>query len=338
MLTPSALFWTQVSAAVGWLLVALMVRSLWKIAHDTSARRTWSVTQGMITASKAGASPTHPTRGDVADTGIIVRYRYRVGDKDYEGDGTRIGGKSRAMGLLAKALLKKFPEGRPVDVFYDPQEPARSALERKGKGSATPVIVFLVVFAAITAVLTAHAIAGKMLVMSNGLPYFALLLPTAALLVSAGAIAAYTAERIRRRAAASWPTTAGKIVSARVVEEREERDSDERRDGEGDADIFYRPDIRFSYRIGGNDYTTDTWKPGASVGYGDPAPAEATVARYKPGQTVTVHYDPTHPDTAVLEPANAQGAGVVLTAGIVFGLAGVLFMWVMTHGHWVQGG
>ena len=66
-----------------------------------------------------------------------MRYHYRVGGKDYEGDGFKIGGKSRAGGLVAKALIKKYPECRDVDVYYDPADPARSSLEEKGSVTVT---------------------------------------------------------------------------------------------------------------------------------------------------------------------------------------------------------
>lgn len=337
MLSPTALLWTQIIAAVGWLIVACQLYGLWKIIRDKSATRVWSVTQGKITVSKAGASPTHPTHGDVADIGVVIRYHYRVGEKDYEGNGARIGGKSRTMGLLAKALLKQYPEGRDIDVYYDPTNPADSSLEEKGRNSVTTLVVFFVVFASITGILTAHAIAGKMIMMSNGLPFFTLILPTAALLVGAGAIAAYVVERRKRRAAASWPSTEGKIVVSKVVEEQEHEDHEDS-DGrtEERIDTFYRPEIRFAYRVGAADYSSETWKPGAIVSHGTPGPAEKVVARYTAGQKVAVYYDPKRPDMGVLEPNNREGAGVVLVVGIAFGLVGTLFMWLMTHGQWVN--
>jgi len=337
MLSTTALLWTAVIAAFGWFIVLCQLYGLWKMIGDKSASRTWSVVEGKITVSKAGVSPTHPNFHDAADTGAVIRYRYRVGDKDYEGDGAKVGGKSRTMGLLAKALLKQYPEGRVVDVYYDPANPARSSLEQQGKGNLTTLIVFLVVFASISTVLTAHAIAGKMLMMPNGLPYFALLLPVGALLVAVFAAVAFVVQVRERRQAASWPTTQGKITSSRVVEDKEEVES-EGSNGrkEWTTEITYRPEIRFAYRVGENDYATDTWKPGAIVGYGSPKRAEAAVARYTPGQSVAVHYNPARPDTAVLEPANLEGSGVILVVGVVFGLAGTLFMWLFTHGQWVN--
>jgi hypothetical protein len=333
MLSSTALIWTAIAAAVCWFIAINQIYALWKMIGDKSSQRHWSVTRGKITISKLGVSATHPSGRDPADAGAMMRYHYRVGAKDYEGDGFQIGGKSRTMGLIAKALVKKYPAGKPVDVYYDPAAPTKSALEQKGKGSAPTTIVFLVVFTAIAGILTAHAIAGKMIMMSNGLPMFALGLPVAALLVAAGSFAAYFIQRRERKASASWPTTQGQIISSRIVEEEERRRDD---DGDERISTIYRPDVRFAYRVDATNYATDTWKPGGTMGSGSPKYAEKVVARYAAGQSVAVHYDPAHPDVAVLEPANRDGAALPLVFGFAFGLAGALFMWLFTHGHWVN--
>jgi len=333
MLSSTALIWTIAIAAVCWLIAIGQLRALYKSVGDGSAQRRWSVAQGKITISKLGTSPTHPSGLDPAEAGAMMRYHYRVGAKDYEGDGFKIGGKTRAGGLIAKALIKKYPEGRTVDVYYDPADPARSALEQKGSTTAPATIVFLVVFAAIAGILTAHAIAGKMIMMSNGLPMFALGLPSAALLVAVGAAIVYFIQRRDFKASASWPAIPGQIVSSKIIEETERSRDDDGRERE---DTTYRPDIRFAYRAGNNDYTTDTWKLGGIVGSGSPKYAEGIVGRYATGQSVTVYYDPARPDVAVLEPANRDGAFMPLIFAAAFGFAGVLFMWLFTHGHWVN--
>jgi len=333
MLSSSALIWTTIAAAFCWFIAANQIYALWKMVGDKSSTRHWSVTRGKITISRVGVSATHPSGRDPADAGAVMRYHYRVGAKDYEGDGLRTGAKSRTMGLLAKALIKKYPEGRKIDIYYDPADPAKSALEKKGKGNPAVTIVFLVVFGAIAGILTAHAIAGKMIMMSNGLPVFALGLPSAALLIAVGSFAAYFLQRRERKASAAWPTTQGQIVSSRTIEEEERRRDD---DGRERIDRTYRPEIRFAYRVDDNEYATDTWKPGGVVGSGSPKYAEGIVARYAAGRSVAVYYDPAHPDVAVLEPANRDGAALPLVFGVAFGLAGALFMWLMTQGHWVN--
>ena len=333
MLSTTALIWTIVAAAFCWIIAINQIYALWKSVGDGSARRRWSVAQGKITVSKLGVSPTHPSGLDPAEAGAMMRYHYRVGAKDYEGDGFKIGGKTRAGGLIAKALIKKYPEGRNVDVYYDPADPAHSALEQKGSTTKPTTIVFLVVFTAIAGILTAHAIAGKMIMMSNGLPMAALFLPSAALLVAVGAIVIYFVQRRDFKASASWPAIPGKIVSSTIIEETERERDDDGRERESTT---YRPDVRFAYRVADNDYATDTWKLGGIVGSGSPKYAQGVVGRYPAGQSVTVYYNPASPDVAVLDPANRDGAAMPLIFAAAFGFAGVLFMWLFTHGHWVN--
>lgn len=333
MLSSTALIWTIVIAAVCWLIAIGQLRALYRSVGDSSAQRRWSVTQGKITASRVGAAPTHPSGLDPAEAGAVMRYRYRVGGKDYEGDGFQIGGKIRAGGLIAKALVKKYPEGRDVDVYYDPADPARSALDRKDSVTRPTIVVFVILFTAIAGMLTAHAIAGKMIIMPNGLPMFVLGLPSAALLVAAGAFVAYFNQRRDFKASASWPSIPGKIVSSNIIEDIERSRDDDGRETESTT---YRPDIRFAYHVGDAYYTADTWKVGGIVGSSSPKYAQGVVARYPAGRGVKVYYNPASPDVAVLDPANRDGAALPLIFGLAFGLAGVLFMWLFTHFHWIN--
>lgn len=333
MLSLTALIWTIVIAAVCWLIAIGQLRALYRSVGDSSAQRRWSIAQGKITASRLGVASTHPSGLDLAEAGPVMRYRYRVGGKDYEGDGFQIGGKIRAGGLIAKALIKKYPEGRDVDVYYDPTDPARSALDKKDSATRPTIVVFVILFTAIAGILTAHAIAGKMIMMPNGLPMFVLGLPSAALLVAAGSFVAYLNQRRDFKASASWPAIPGKIVSSDIIEDIE-RSRDE--DGRETESTTYRPDIRFAYHVGDAYYTADTWKVGGIVGSGSPKYAQGVVARYPAGRGVKVYYNPASPDVAVLDPANRDGAALPLIFGLAFGLAGVLFMWLFTHGHWVN--
>ena len=122
--------------------------------------------------------------------------------------------------------MKKFPEGRNVYVYYDPADPAHSALEQKGSTTKPTTIVFLVVFTrdrrhphrACHCREDDHDVERT----SDG---GTLLLPSAALLVAVGAIVIYFVQRRDFKASASWPAIPGKIVSSKIIEETErERD------------------------------------------------------------------------------------------------------------------
>jgi hypothetical protein len=103
------LIWTIVVAVVCWFIAINQIYALWKSVRDGSSRRRWSVAQRKITTSGLGVSPTHPSGLDPAEAGAMMRYHDRVGGKDYEGDGFRIGHKSRAVGLIVKATDQEIP-------------------------------------------------------------------------------------------------------------------------------------------------------------------------------------------------------------------------------------
>lgn len=332
MLSSSGLFWTQIAAAVAWFFVVNLVYGLWKLRQQTAASRGWATVKGKIVASDTKVPATHDD-DDQADVSVAVRYHYRVGATDYENDRVKFGGRKRLTRMAAAELTAKYPLGRSVTVHFDPAHPAKSALELKATDGFVGLAVFLIVFGAIAGVLTAHAIAGKMLMMSNGLPYFALGLPIASLLVAAGSVFMYFKLRREREASAKWPTTQGAIVLAQVVsEESREEDSD----GDTRYVTRYRPEVSFAYRVEGQDYSTNTWKTGMTALYSDTAEAERVTAKYPKGRAVTVHYNPDEPNIAVLEPQNRDGAAVPLVFGAAFGIVGGLMMWLMVYGEWVN--
>jgi hypothetical protein len=135
-------------------------------------------------------------------------------------------------------------------------------LEQKGSDTKPTTVVFLVVFVGIAGILTAHAIAGKMIMMSNGLPMAAPFLPAAALLAAFGAVVMDFIQRRDFKASASWPTIPGQIVRCKIIEETERRRDDD--DGRERISTTYRPDIRFVYRVGDADYTTNSRSSGVS--------------------------------------------------------------------------
>ncbi len=79
-----------------------------------------------------------------------VVYSYKVDGNDFKSDKVVEGWKSSAsFGFLAKRAASKYPEGQPVEVFYDPANPSRALLDRRLKGGGfTYVIAFTFLAAA----------------------------------------------------------------------------------------------------------------------------------------------------------------------------------------------
>ncbi len=92
----------------------------------------------------------------------------------------------------------------------------------------------------------------------------------------------------------AWTQTTGTIISA-SVEQFSELDSDNH------SRTYYFPKIAYAYRIAGRDYDGTNVRLNNSIMANSRAWADATVAKYPPGEMVIVFYDPANASRAVLE-------------------------------------
>lgn len=79
-----------------------------------------------------------------------VVYSYKVNGNDYRSGRIAVRGwkASSSIGALVGGLAKKYPPGKPVEVFYDPANPAEAVLERRVSGGG---FVYLIAFALLAA-------------------------------------------------------------------------------------------------------------------------------------------------------------------------------------------
>lgn len=118
----------------------------------------------------------------------------------------------------------------------------------------------------------------------------------------------------KARAAESWPSASGTIVSAEIVEE-------ESTDREGFTTTWYNPVVVYAYSAGGRTLE------GRRLRFGNPrsasrGKAEAALRPYRAGGTVPVRYNPDDVGECVLE---TRKPGPVYLVMAVFGLAFVGF-------------
>lgn len=112
----------------------------------------------------------------------------------------------------------------------------------------------------------------------------------------------------------SWPSAPGTVTLSRL---------DEQRDGE---ETLYRAKISYRFTVDGRELI------GNRAYFGDSAQttwslfSRNLVARYLPGATVTVYYDPAAPDEAVLEPGISGALVALLLFEILFLAVG---LWVL---------
>jgi uncharacterized protein DUF3592 len=320
MLDAHQLLWTQIGAGVCLLNFSSLLFRLFRLRGETRTAGKWSRVDGIIIASEIDLPPSH-TSDDETDTTPIIRYRYRIGGKDLEGDRVRIGGARMTTRLLAMQQVARYPLGAHVDVYVNPKNPKRALIEPRAQNDIVGTIVFAVIFGVIALVLTAHSIAGRVLYTDNGVPLFAFALPGVAILVAILSVVSFVRTQRLANASKRWPSVSGTITTSSVVEEQIEDDGD--KDRSVLRKIYrYQVDLRYAYRVNARDYVGTSAGFGWTAIYGAREQAETAASRYRPGDNVPVFYDPEHPTTAVLEPDNRQGSFAPLIFSAIFAVGG----------------
>ena len=120
------------------------------------------------------------------------------------------------------------------------------------------------------------------------------------------------------RASQDWLQVEGRVLESWVRRE-------ESNDGEGGVSISYFPEIRYQYKVMGNEYQGENIAFGGKAG-GLRSWANRKVAKYPTGSNVMIYYQPDNPTNAVLERSVSI---VLLVFGIIFVLIGV-FIYVFS--------
>jgi hypothetical protein len=142
------------------------------------------------------------------------------------------------------------------------------------------------------------------------------LFPTIFMLVGAGLIAWAVLQQRKANATKAWPTTTGVILSSQL-------ESHYSRDSDGSSSITYSPEVEYSYTVDGQMRFSRQLAVG-NANY-DHFVASRKLAPYPKGTEVTVHYDPTDPNNAILE-TKAAGGVILLTIGSIFVAFGLVIL------------
>lgn len=120
----------------------------------------------------------------------------------------------------------------------------------------------------------------------------------------------------KARAAESWPTAPGRVVSCRV-------DVEESTDSDGNGSTWYNPVVTYGYTVG------DRELQGTRLRFGNyrsasQKKAEAALAPYAVGSAPVVRYNPQKPEECVLETKKPGPLYLVMAAvGLVFVVVGI---------------
>jgi len=322
MLDAQHLLWTQIAAVICLLIFGVMLFNLIRVRRQMQEARNWDKVEGVITVSRVDQPPEHFS-DELNDATAIIRYRYRISGQDLENDQIAIGGQPMMTRVLAGKLVGRFPVGAHVDIHVDPKNPKQAVLEPAEQRNISALIAFTIAFGMIAAILTAHAIAGQVLYTSKGVPLFAFPLPILALLGAVYGVVTFVRARQLASASLRWPTAPGIVTASDVIEEIvEDKRYDDNKSSVRKMMSRYQLDLRYAYQVDKRDFVGTAVNWGASGIYGLREHAEKDASRYRPGQAVTVYYDPERPGTAVLEPDSRQGSLAPLVLAAICAVVG----------------
>jgi hypothetical protein len=105
---------------------------------------------GYKRAKRALTWPNVP--GTIIESTVVGSNNFEGGDEkarilySYEVNGIRLQSKSVGAGVMSRpaGIVKRYPVGRQVQVYYDPEKPKSALLERRGSGSIIILLLSVV--------------------------------------------------------------------------------------------------------------------------------------------------------------------------------------------------
>jgi len=129
---PPAMAWflkrifPPVFAAVGVGMLVIGVIGL----RQAAASRDWPTTQGVIVSSAVErVRRNDPDRGFTTTFHARISFNYSVGGEPYTGDRVGFGDYGSNTNHHARSVVRQYPVGSQVTVYYDPNRPQSSLLE-----------------------------------------------------------------------------------------------------------------------------------------------------------------------------------------------------------------
>ena len=250
---------------------------------------TWVEGRARITSSKV-VTERHRFQGDTTKVRNLpaVEYEFDPGAGPIHGDRITLGSQPADN---VDEVVKRYPVGGSVPVFYDPRNPQDCVLERNPPASAgciwSGTIFAVLVYEAVLLFIWNDVAINSLFNRAFPQLHHPLFVFITGALGLFGLVVGIWFT-LHPRKAFPWTKTKGIIVSS-VTESFDDSDS-----SGGRKQIYYRAVIEFSYKVDGHEYRGST-SPAAVTVAGGKAGADAEVARYPAGMEVDIFYNPKKP-------------------------------------------
>ncbi len=224
-----------------------------------------------------------------------VEYEYSVENKQYRGK--RISLAEIISGSEIEAVLERYPVGAVVTVYYDPNNPNNSLLERD-----LPRIMAVVAVGCLATIVGGPILAA--ILYFHGVDWLKNHVAnpkTAPFVAVAGAFGLVTglfafAYTLMVWKARGWPTAPGRIIAS-GTESFRDRDMDT-----AGTQTLYKSFVQYTYEVNGCQYTGDRVNFGVTISSTLPGLARRMAAKYKIGDEVEVYHNPQDPTDCCLNP------------------------------------
>lgn len=240
-----------------------------------------------------------------------VTYEYSIAGQVYRCNRVTIG-EDRGNFEVAETLAR-YPVGKPVTVYYNPNKRSEAVLERDMPQGVWGCLGWMVV-------ISVAGVFGSAIGFNKLTEFVSTRVSNAPMTVALGAfgtVAALIALAIQRHArlARHWPVTTGTIATSGL--ERFRSAGTDRRRGQ----IMFKARISYTYGFDGVNYTGTVASLGGEVSSTSDRAVQWWVKSYRDGQTVDVYVNPANPSESVLEP-RAKGIWVVWAIiAVIWGMA-----------------
>lgn len=124
---------------IGIVIIVISIRARKK----AEASQNWPSAQGQIIATEIKKDVSEDAEGYTTTTyKPVITYSYNVMGQTYQSDKIAFG-MTTSYGRMAKAqeVLDQYPLDSPVNVYYDPDNPAEAVLERKAGGKVLGLVI-----------------------------------------------------------------------------------------------------------------------------------------------------------------------------------------------------
>lgn len=282
-----------IGAGVFLALILVLLAVKWV---QTRRAQSWPQTQGRVVVSRVESRTIQGVR-DIPRTGNFARieYTYKVDGREYRGKTVGLG--EQMPDVDVEETLDRYPEGREITVYYNPEDPGVSLLERSvPEGVGKGVLVLVLFFGGLGL--------GGYLYFTRGVEWLAGRLPeganpmVTAILLFMGLWAVLVALGMHRRGreTAHWLTVPGEIVESKVVSFMKLRGR-----GQGVTRKHYAPHVAYRYAVANREYQGSRAHMGGEISYSAEDMARKQLERYRVGSPVIVRYNPKNPSESTLE-------------------------------------